>query len=122
VSGGNFKSLKNDVKIEENKEELLIVKIDNLYMSIRTQLSYYSRLRIIILITLIMYNTILIYFFKMVSSPTNNTYCYNQFNKEFVICDISDICSNSNEKMINLLYIDDNYTNVDTLQEKYKYK
>ena len=117
--------LKTDVKTEvnmKNKEEIdkknkkdpyenmiFVNKLDNIYMSFKDHPPYFVLLRWLLLLTIILFNTLLLILFQMLSQPKNNVYCFNRNTLEFNICDLESYCANNNDGLINYLFLDDKY-------------
>ena len=100
-------------KSQKHKDQLLIGKIDHFYSSILNPSSYYSRIRIIALLTLTCHFTSAFYLLNITSKPKNNTYCFDQFSKEFSICDIESRCHLDKEGITNYIYVPDNFADID---------
>ena len=100
-------------KSQKHKDQLLIGKIDHFYSSIRNPSSYYSRIRIIALLTLTCHFTSAFYLLNITSKPKNNTYCFDQFSKEFSICDFDSRCYLDKQGITNYIYVPDNYSDID---------
>ena len=107
-------------KSQNHSDKLLIGKIDNIYTSIRNPSSYYSRIRIIALLTLTCHFTSAFYLLNITSKPKNNTYCFDQFSKEFSICDFDSRCYLDKQGITNYIYVPDNYSDIDpTIEVNY---
>ena len=128
--------LKTDFKTEinmKNKEEIdkknkkdpyenmiFVNKLDNIYMSFKDHPPYFVLLRWLLLLTIILFNTLLLILFQMLSQPKNNVYCFNRNTLEFNICDLESYCANNNDGLINYLFLDDKYYDDDYIVEQRK--
>ena len=78
---------------ESEPVDLLICKIDTIFMAFDTEPKYFSIIRIFTVIISINLTLILMSFFFTLSLPKNNTYCFDYYSTEFRICDYTKLCS-----------------------------
>ena len=108
-------NMKNKEEIDKkNKKDpyenmIFVNKLDNIYMSFKDHPPYFVLLRWLLLLTIILFNTLLLILFQMLSQPKNNVYCLNRNTLEFNICDLESYCANNNDGLINYLFLDDKY-------------
>jgi hypothetical protein len=110
----------------EKKSMLIVAKVENIFLNIKTETTYYSRIRWIIF-SIVFCTTFSTWINTLTfGASKNNTYCFDTFTHTFKICKVSkflDVQDGGGITNFIFMYIGDNYDaikEVDLINEKYR--
>ncbi len=109
---------------KESKNEMIIVsKVENIYLSIRSNPKYFTRLRVLIFLSSALFYSLIWLLYSMISTPRNKMFCFSTSSQEFIICEPDNFCSEDSKGIANYFYVtntDLGLTDPVTINESYK--
>ena len=104
----------NTLSDDDKKNMLLVAKVENIYMNIKEEPTYFNK-SILLILSLVFVNALYVWltFFIQYSPLKNNQYCLDNTSNEFIICEAKKI----DKKVINNYIYQDTYYDYDILKE-----